>query len=474
MRRLVILLHRYLGIGLCVLFTMWFVSGIAMIYARDMPRLTQGRRLERMAAIDFSRVHIPASEAAARAGLARPPSGVTLTVVMGRPAFRFGTTTVFADTGELMAPVSAAESVTIASAFLRAPEAQVRHLARLDTADQWTIAVRRQMPLHKIDAGDEAHTVLYISERTGEVLVETTRASRTLAWIAAIPHWLYLAPLRLNDSLWRQVVLWTSGLGSATALLGLILAVWQYRVRYTGLMRWHYWTGAIFGVFALTWVFSGFLSMEPWNWAANDESLTPIASALSGGTMNLAAFPTLDPAAWARALDGQAAKQVDFLRLQDDPYYVVRGAEPAPAPVILAAKTMTRADRFSTESILVRVGRAAAAFPIDDSTLLTRYDAYYYDRDHEEPLPVLRVRLADPARTWLYVDTATSRIRATFSRRERIERWLYHGLHSLDFPFWYDKRPLWDAVVISLCSAGALLSVLGVAIGFRRLRRLAS
>ena len=46
-RTWLILVHRYLGIALALLFLMWFVSGIAMIYARDMPRLTPETRLAR-------------------------------------------------------------------------------------------------------------------------------------------------------------------------------------------------------------------------------------------------------------------------------------------------------------------------------------------------------------------------------------------------------------------------------------------
>ena len=34
---------------------------------------------------------------------------------------------------------------------------------------------------------------------------------------------------------------------------------------------------------------------------------------------------------------------------------------------------------------------------------LTRYDSYYYDRAAERPLPVLRVKYADAAESWLYL-----------------------------------------------------------------------
>ena len=47
MRRLLILIHRYLGIALSLLFAVWFISGIAMIYAKGMPNLTPQLRLQR-------------------------------------------------------------------------------------------------------------------------------------------------------------------------------------------------------------------------------------------------------------------------------------------------------------------------------------------------------------------------------------------------------------------------------------------
>ena len=43
-RRIVILSHRYLGIALSLLFVVWFASGITMMYAGGMPRLTPDER----------------------------------------------------------------------------------------------------------------------------------------------------------------------------------------------------------------------------------------------------------------------------------------------------------------------------------------------------------------------------------------------------------------------------------------------
>ena len=71
LRRYLILVHRYLGIVLCLLFAMWFLSGIAMIYARDMPRLTAEARLQHLPALDFVRVRFTLDQAAARADLSQ-------------------------------------------------------------------------------------------------------------------------------------------------------------------------------------------------------------------------------------------------------------------------------------------------------------------------------------------------------------------------------------------------------------------
>src|SRR5258708_7430322 len=106
----------------------------------------------------------------------------------------------------------------------------------------------------------------------------------------------------------------------------------------------------------------------------------------------------------------------------------------------------------------------AAAVSIDT---LTSYDSYYYDRKYQKPLPVVRVRLADSKKTWLYVNPDSALIQARYTDRSRWERWLYNGLHSLDFPFLFYHRPLWDLVVIILSIGGCALSVTGIVLTVR-------
>src|SRR5262245_61272938 len=239
-RKLLILTHRYLGIAVCLLFVMWFVSGIAMIFARGMPGLTPDVRLGRLPVLDTSAIKLAPSEAAEKAELERPPNRAVLLTVMDRPAYRFAvgqsTTTVFADTGDVLEAVGEAEAMMIASRFMNVPLAQLQYEGELLEPDQWTLEERRILPAQKIYVQDSAHTLLYVSEETAEVALLTTRGSRALAWFAAIPHWMYFTPLRQNGPVWRQVVLWTSAVAVVLALVGIILGFTQYFTRYAGLM----------------------------------------------------------------------------------------------------------------------------------------------------------------------------------------------------------------------------------------------
>jgi hypothetical protein len=509
LRRSLILLHRYLGIALSLLFVVWFATGITMMYAGGMPRLTSQMRLDRLPGVDLDAIRLTPSQALERAELGGTPGRVTLLTVLGRPAYRFdagsGSTTVFADTGDLLEEVDRAGATRIASRFMNLPEENLQYVELVTRPDQWTIAQGRQMPQHRFRVNDADHTELYVSAALGEVSVLTTRKSRTLAWIGTIPHWFYFAALRRNQPLWYQIVVWTSALGCALAILGLALGVTQFKGRrpfrfasfssyipYSGWMRWHYITGVIFGVFTLTWVFSGMLSMEPFGWGTNP-GLALRRDTMTGGPVDLSRFPHMDPDAWARLLDGRAIKEVEFARIQDDPYYVVRpGADPLQASarrerlhqpynvtgrsdgerLLVAAQSLeVRGEPFSVDSLMARLKSAVPDVPVVEAQLLSDYDNYYYSRGRQTPLPILRVKFDDPDRTWVYVDPEMSQVVARIHRLDRVERWLYNGLHSLDFSFWYNRRPLWDIGVILLSLGGLASSGIGFFLGIKRLRR---
>ena len=75
---------------------------------------------------------------------------------------------------------------------------------------------------------------------------------------------------------------------------------------------------------------------------------------------------------------------------------------------------------------------------------------------------------------WVYVDPEVSQVVGQVNRFNRVERWLYNGLHTLDFSFLYYNRPVWDVTVIVFSLGGAFVSAIGLFMGLKRLRRGAS
>jgi hypothetical protein len=311
---------------------------------------------------------------------------------------------------------------------------------------------------------------------------------------------LYFEVLRDNQLVWYRIVVWTSGIVTVVAVLGLLLGFTQYRrkratlsaaIPYAGWMRWHYITGVVFGVFTVTWAFSGLLSMEPFEWT-NAEGIEIRPDVLSGGPLELAAYGPMERAAWDRLLDGGALKEAELTRMHGEHYYVVRrtaeegrdlgkrerlhqpyqvGGRVAPDRLVVSAATLEpRVNAFTADEIVSRVKAAVPEAGVTDYELLTEYDSYYYSRSRQTPLPVVRIRFADPAQTWLYVDPALNQVLASIPRLGRVERWLYNGLHSLDFGYLY-SRPLWDIVLIVLLLGGMTSSAIGLYLGWKRVGR---
>ena len=277
-KRSVIFVHRWLGVAVCLFFLLWFPSGIGMMYW-DFPSVTAADRLDRSAALDPSTIRLSPAEAYAVLNQTQSPAQVRLNTFDGRPVYRFRTgraeSLVFADTGAHQVEVPDALMARVASAWVRQPATAASPVA-LDDADQWTVqgSFRAQRPLRKFSWPNGEQ--VYVSQSSGEVVQYTTTASRIGAYLGPIPHWIYFTPLRKHQPAWSQLVIWSSGIGTVAAILGLVVGVWMYSpskryrvagaatgIPYRGQKRWHTILGLFFGLGAVTWAFSGMLSMDP-------------------------------------------------------------------------------------------------------------------------------------------------------------------------------------------------------------------
>ncbi len=477
LKRSAIFVHRWLGVALCLFFLLWFPSGIGMMYW-DFPSVSAGDRLDRSAALDPSTIHLSPAEAYAALGQSQPPAQVRLNTFDGRPVYRFragrGESLVYADTGARQVDVSNALMARIASAWVRQP-ADAAIVETIDDADQWTVegSFRSLRPLLKYSWSNGEQ--VYVSRPSGEVVQYTTTASRIGAYLGPIPHWLYFTPLRTHQPAWSRVVIWSSGLGTIAAMLGIIVGVWMYSpsrryrvagaatgIPYQGQKRWHVVLGLIFGLGAATWAFSGMLSMDPLP-SSQAGNLTDIPQALRG-RLPLAAFAAKDPGVALSQLPHLQVKELELTSFAGEPIYIATLGEGATRILPLIGPSRSEFDR---QRIVDVVTKAAQPYGLVETRVLDQYDVYYLDRHRQRPLPVILARVNDADHTRYYIDPRTARIVGSYSSRQWITRWLYHGLHSLDFPWLYNYRPAWDIVVVTFMLGGTALCVTSLILAWR-------
>jgi hypothetical protein len=506
LKRLLIVVHRWLGVALAAVFLLWFASGIVMMYW-TFPDVSPGDRLERAPALRADSIALTPEAAYAVLGRDEPPRDVRLTTFDGRPVYSFGagfggTSLVYADNGAEQLFVDAPMLDRAAEAWSGRPASQARR-ELVEDVDQWTVGgARGRLPLLKYSWPDGQQ--IYIDESTAEIVQYTTTSSRFWAYLGAIPHWFYFTPLRKHGPEWFSTVVWSSLIGTVAALMGVVIAIWMYSPRkryrhagaptaipYRGWKRWHTILGLLFGVVTTTWTFSGLLSMGPFpitdrlveltvplGATAQGEAQAParrrggrrssFEGALRGSeTFAFPSYAARTPADAVAALEGFEVKELELSRFAGEPVYLARTGSNETRIV-----PMTGAPQEGFDPVdVMRVVRDAAGDRIAELRVMDEYDAYYLDRHGERPLPVVYARMNDAVSTRYYIDPGTARVVGEYNARNWVSRWLYRGLHSLDFPWLYKYRPLWDIVVISLMLGGTLLCMTSIVLAWRVLVR---
>ncbi|MCH7816995.1 MAG: PepSY domain-containing protein [Proteobacteria bacterium] len=474
-------IHRLLGIGMCLLFALWFASGIVMMYV-EYPELTEAERIANLDELDLGNIRITPAQAAVSLRSNSNFSALTLSSVLGRPAYQFqdleGTmVTVFADTGQIFDGLDSSSAVAAASySGFAAAAITPRYDGKIEI-DQWTVSASLDglRPLHRVQMNDAAGTVVYISDISGQIVRDSDRNERFWNWLGSTIHWIYPVQLRRNVDLWVQVIIYVSLVGIVSVVSGAIIGFMRIRVRkpyrgmdvspYRGMMKWHHVMGLLTLVFVSTFIFSGLMSMGPWGIFESSTSAQPqIARYRGANTLQLA---TLPPPNFNRL--GSSIKEIRWHNISSVPYLVA------------TTSTGDRLVDFGTRHVKNQqadlLGRIVQAIPklLPESKLtsmdfIQQYDDYYYSRHNRyRPLPIYRAKFDDTESTWYHIDLTTGEVVNRLTDAGRLERWLFNGLHSLDFQFLLQRRPLWDIVVILLSVIGFVFSVTAVVIGWRKL-----
>jgi hypothetical protein len=475
MLRSVLLVHRWLGIVVGALMTVWCLSGFIMLYV-SYPSVTEAERLK-----GLDPLILPAPGAMARVAL--PPdtalAGARLEMLDGRAVLRLRPAHPFAQmrglptvydlgTGQPLAPLSAGQALAVGEHFARrfGIEGRATEAAAIPV-DQWTVEIaRRHQPLYRVAYNDAARSTAYVAGDSGEIVQQTTGRERFWNWLGAVPHWLYPTILRQNGALWGQVVIWTSLVGCFLTVTGLWVGLSRLQRKrdgrlgspFQGLWWWHHMFGLFFGILTLTWVASGLFSMNPWGFLESRAGAAE-SGRLAGET---------DWGEVRSALDKLGALPPDTAQVRAAPlggrmYLVAVGRD----------GTMTR---YGTDAQPMPLDRAAVAAalqtgpPVKALALMRGEDAYYYAHQNTVKLPVWRAILDDGQQTRLYIDADSGTLIRAVDRNRRAFRWLQLGLHDLDLPV-LRQRPIWDLVVLPLLAAVTLVCATGTWMGFRKVGR---
>lgn len=443
----------------------------------DIRKLSAGQRLEGLPRIDWGAVRVAPDEALSTVSLTHYPQEMRLGMLLDEPVYRItdwdGTRrTVSARDQRSVGDTTPEQASEVAAYFASA------HAIRQETIerDQWTVPERYRAlrPLHKVHMDDPAGTVVYVSARTGEVVLTTTRTQRFWNWLGSVPHWIYFTELRANQPLWRQVNLWISGPAILIAVSGIWIGILRIRVRrryphgtmspYHGWKLWHHWAGIVGGIFLLTWILSGWLSVNPNQWLSGSSISREQLLEYSGHAQS-----TFD-SQWS-AIDRNrlaGAKQLQFIHFAGRPLLLVTRGEDYRALLDAHSGEPTTP---SEAAVTLAARRLMPANSIVEQQRLVKGDSYWYSHHERRAFPVLRVTFDDREHSSFYLDPVTGAVLDFVDDGARRYRWWFNALHRLDFAWLLQYRALWHATIWAFCIAGVVASCSAVVIGWRRLRR---
>jgi len=296
---------------------------------------------------------------------------------------------------------------------------------------------------------------------------------------------------------------------------------------YSSWMKWHHYAGLGFGLFSISWILSGMIPITTfpvrgWEQVAKrvesngegfimgNPTVSPrssmtkdMARAITGGPLNLQPLRLENlQNAVGKIQERFAPKEVELIQFRGEPYFLAyqppttkEEAEhwttnnsinlvnlPQDNPHLFVSISHPEngvTASFSKEVMEQASREAMPNTPIIDSQWLTDYDNYYhqtttsFELGRHKPayvLPVLRVRYNDERETWLYFTPSLAQL-VKFDKLDRANRWVYYGLHAMDWPGLFNRRPLWDIVTIASLAGLAAISITTLLPAFRRLKR---
>lgn len=367
------------------------------------------------------------------------------------------------------------EMLIFAQLWCNAPISKIDTLYKLD---QWIPfgRLKKDMPIYKLHFSDKQKHELYISSKSGEALQFTNKNSRFWAWIGAIPHWVYFTSLRQNAKLWSNTIIVLCIAGIVMCITGIILGFRSYIIQYKkrkklkspykkSLYKWHHIWGFFFGLFVLTFIFSGMMSLvsvPDWIVKTHDKTLARKIMMNSSVIPNkyilncnkiLQAYPEK-----IKSIEWDSFGDIPLYKIIVDDRIVVLNAS-ADSIKLLELKEQDVRHRFE------KIHKCDVKI-----SWMTKYDNYYLSRKKELPLPVFKIEVDDADQSVSYVDPQTGSTRY-YNKNFRANKWTYGALHSYNIKLLTDRPWLWNIVMWVTMIGGTIVSFTGLFLALKYIKR---
>jgi hypothetical protein len=468
--------HRWAGVVLCLLFAVWFASG-AVLHFVAFPVLSRIDKLAGSESIDISRILIDP-----RSALIQVPeaSDLRLISVAGQPVYaaqqgKGAWVSIAGESGAVLPQFSAAVARTVAERFAHVPAISVSGPLAYD---QWIVHQRFDpfRPFYRVRLNDAARTDLYVSARTGEVLQRTRFAERAWNWSGAVIHWIYFTPLRKSYWAWNQVVWWISLVALSSSAVGTWLGFLRLAGNraagrkglspFRGWMRWHHIIGLFASVIVVTWMLSGWLSMDHGRLFSRGEATAQQAIQLRGLSLNaITQAVTLES-----VREVAPASEITFNAVAARVFITAYGpSNHGPRIVFLDEVPRRIVGSLADPLLFAGVSRVwpGEVHAIPDSNA---YDGLYRLAE-STPGSAASFGTAGHSALQIYVDRHSGRFQAVMDPSRRNYAWIYYALHTLQFPGLISHPGTRTLLVLVLLTLGFMASATGVILSVKRLRR---
>lgn len=481
--------HRIIGIPAGILLTIWFISGLVLIY-KPFPGITDQEYLMHKETIDTRDLQ-PADSVWSALENRSITSIETLHLERER-----GQNTFFIQTEEDILRLSkdlewqkpfSPTSHDLINYARQWVDADITRIDTLPECDQWTQFSRYEnnLPMLRFHFADDKRSWIYLDSKTGEVVQQSTYTERLWSWFGTIPHKFYFKFLRQHTDLWIAVLSIAAALAAVDVLLGLILGIrlliiskrktrkWgsPYRKR---AYYWHHVLGLIFSILLFTWAFSGAMALQKipeWIAARAEKRTRP--TDIYGKTLPLAAYRLDYRLALAQYPD---AKKIEWLHLGNYPFYRIDTPEKS-YYIDASNDNEVRPLNIPMDEFISVVYRIHGKSTTLDTTTLQQYDRYYLTAFEPLPLPVYRIRVKDSVSSLYYFNPSDADYRY-LDRNRQVKAWVFRELHFLQYKALVHNHTLWTLVIwvtvlgcILASLTGVWLSIIYLKRNFKRRRR---